>query len=503
VTSKQSQDETQTRDEQENRNRWRAMSVALVAGFMTLLDVSIVNVALPSIRTDLHLGTGELQWVLSGYALTFGLLLVPAGRFGDARGRRNVFIAGLAVFTLASAAAGLATGSLFLIIARLIQGAAAGVVNPQVSGLIQQMFAPRERGKPFGLLGATIGVSTAVGPLLGGLLIQMFGAAEGWRWIFYINVPIGVVAILLGWRWIPSRAKADRSRESLDPVGVLLLGVGVVLLLLPLVQEREWHGSAKWLLVVAAVIVLAGFYGWERRFGRHATPVIDLELFKVRSYALGALIGLLYFAGFTTVFFIYTLFLQSGLGYTALEAGVAITPFAIGSAAAAAVGGRIINRYGRPLVAVGLILVAAGLGATSGALHFVPGHGAGWATALPLLVAGIGSGLVISPNQTLTLAEVPVRRAGSAGAVLQTGQRIGTAVGIAAVGAVFFNRLANNGGSWDLAFRTALYVTIGFVLIALFAAVADVLAARRHRGEPGEDHVHGHEVGAGAHRSAS
>src|SRR3954454_13633751 len=185
------------------------MSVALVAGFMTLLDVSIVNVALPSIRNDLHLSSGELQWVLSGYALTFGLLLVPAGRFGDARGRRDVFIAGLAIFTLASAAAGLATGPLWLVIARLIQGAASGVVNPQVSGLIQQLFEPRERGRPFGLLGATIGISTAIGPLLGGLLTKIFGAAEGWRWIFYINVPIGVVAILLGWRWIPAGSPGE------------------------------------------------------------------------------------------------------------------------------------------------------------------------------------------------------------------------------------------------------------------------------------------------------
>src|SRR3954468_6651497 len=160
-------------------NRWRALSVALVAGFMTLLDVSIVNVALPSIRDDLGLSPGGLQWVLSGYALTFGLLLVPAGRFGDARGGRNVFIAGLSVFTLASAAAGLATGAGWLIAARLVQGAAAGVVNPQVSGLIQQLFEPKERGRPFGLLGATIGISTAIGPLLGGVLIAVIGAEQG------------------------------------------------------------------------------------------------------------------------------------------------------------------------------------------------------------------------------------------------------------------------------------------------------------------------------------
>jgi EmrB/QacA subfamily drug resistance transporter len=460
-------------------NRWRALSVALVAGFMTLLDVSIVNVALPSIRDDLHLSSGELQWVLSGYALTFGLLLVPAGRFGDARGRRNVFIAGLLVFTLASAAAGLATGALWLIVARLVQGAAAGVVNPQVSGLIQQLFEPRERGRPFGLLGATIGISTAVGPLLGGLLIQVFGAEQGWRWIFYINVPIGIAAIVLGRLWIPARRPENRSRESLDPLGVVLLGGGVLLLLLPLVQEREWHGGSKWLLAVAAVVVLAAFVGWERRFGRRSTPVIDLGLFRVRSYALGALIGLLYFAGFTTIFFIYTLYLQSGLHYSALLAGLAVTPFAVGSAAAAAIGGRIVNRYGRPLVLAGLVLVALGLAGADLALHLVPGRGAGWAAALPLLVAGIGSGLVISPNQTLTLAEVPVERAGSAGAVLQTGQRIGTATGIAAVGALFFARLAANHGDWGAAFRSALWVTIGFVLIAVVAALADVLADRR------------------------
>ncbi|WP_305790127.1 MFS transporter [Symbioplanes lichenis] len=459
------------------------MTVALVAGFMTLLDVSIVNVALPSIQSDLHLSPGELQWVLSGYALTFGLMLVPAGRFGDARGRRTVFIVGLAGFVLASAAAGFATSALWLVVARLVQGAAAGVVTPQVSGLIQQLFKPEERGKPFGLFGATVGVSTAVGPLLGGLLIQLLGASTGWRWIFFINLPIGIAAIILGRMWIPTPASDERKRnESLDPVGVVLLGLGVLLLLLPLVQEREWKSPAKWLLTVAAVLVLAGFVWWERRFAaRGETPVVDLGLFKVHSYGLGALIGLLYFAGFTTIFFIYTLYLQSGLGYSALLAGVSLTPFAIGSAVSAALGGRIVNRFGRPLVVIGLSLVTVGLLAVLLALHFVPGHGAGWAAALPLLVAGAGSGLVISPNQTLTLAEVPVRRAGSAGAVLQTGQRIGTALGIAVVGSIFFNRLSSNGGHWSLAFRTALLVTIALVVVALVAALIDIRTERRDR----------------------
>ncbi|MEV7625972.1 MFS transporter [Actinoplanes sp. NPDC089786] len=462
-----------------DRNRWKAMSVALVAGFMTLLDVSIVNVALPSIRADLDLSAGDLQWVLSGYALTFGLLLVPAGRFGDARGRRNVFIVGVALFTLSSAAAGLARSALFLVVARLIQGAAAGVVNPQVSGLIQQLFEPKERGKPFGLLGATIGVSTAVGPLLGGLLIALFGAESGWRWIFYINVPIGIAAIVLAMRYLPGPAEAKAKRESLDPIGVLLLGLGVLLLLLPLVQEREWHGPAKWLLIPASVAVLAAFYAWERHHARSHTPVIEMGLFRVRSYALGALIGMLYFAGFPVIFFTYTLYLQNGLRFSALASGLAVTPFAVGAAAASALGGRIVARSGRPLVVTGLVMVAGGLGATVLVLSLVAGSGGVWPAAVPLLVAGVGSGLVISPNQTLTLAEVPVRRAGSAGAVLQTGQRIGTALGIAVAGTVFFAQLASSRGDWIPALRAALLVAIGFVLVALVAAVVDVVASRR------------------------
>jgi EmrB/QacA subfamily drug resistance transporter len=472
-----------------DRRRWHALSVALVAGFMTLLDVSIVNTALPAIRADLALGPGELQWVLSGYALTFGLLLVPAGRVGDARGRRGVFIAGMAAFTLASAAAGLASGPLWLVAARLAQGAAAGIVNPQVSGLIQQLFRPEERGRPFGLLGATIGVSTAVGPLLGGVLIAVFGAENGWRWVFFINVPIGLAAIVLGYRWIPA-SRTDREvatrgaavvghrRQSLDPVGVALLGTGVLLLLLPLVQEREWTGTARWLLIPAAVLVLAGFAAWEKRFAWRGTPLVDLGLFRVRSYALGALIGLLYFAGFTTLFFVYTLYLQSGLGYSALAAGLAVTPFAAGSAIAAAVGGRLVDRFGRSLVATGLAVVVTGFVATFVAVLLVPGAGVGWAAAGPLLLAGVGSGFVISPNQTLSLSEVPVSRAGSAGGVLQTGQRVGTAAGIAVVGAVFFNRLTANGGDYASAFRTALLVTTAFVVVALVAAVWDVRGPR-------------------------
>jgi len=459
--------------------RWRAFSVCLVAGFMSLLDVSIVNVALPSIQQGLHAGTSDLQWVVTGYALTFGLVLVPAGRLGDIRGRRPMFLVGLATFVLASAACGVATSSMWLIVARLVQGVGGGILTPQNSGFVQEMFRGKERGTAFGLLGATIGVSTAVGPLAGGLLIQLFGADHGWRAVFFVNVPIGVFAFVLALLWLPAPS-GSRRQESLDPVGVVLLGAAVSLVLLPLVQERTWTGSAKWWLIPAGLVVLGGFVVWEVTYARHGNqPMVLLGLFRIRSYAFGSAIGLVYFAGFTAIFFILALYFQIGRGYSALQAGLAVTPFALGSAVTAALGGRVVNRVGRPLVAAGLAAVIVGLLLTDVVLSRVTSSEVGWATALPLLVAGLGSGLVISPNITLTLHEVPVERAGSASGVLQTGQRLGGAVGIAAVGSLFFNRLANSHGDWGQAVTAALRLCDVIVFLALVVALADL------RGESG------------------
>ncbi|MEV4136012.1 MFS transporter [Dactylosporangium sp. NPDC049742] len=448
--------------------RGRALAIALVAAFMTLLDVSIVNVAIPSMQASLHMSASGLQWVLSGYALTFGLLLVPAGRVGDARGIRPVFVAGILGFTAASAAAGAAQSEAWLVVARLIQGAFAGVVNPQVTGLIQRLYPPPERARPFGLLGATIGIATAVGPLLGGVIIQFAGTADGWRWVFYINVPVGLAAAALGWRMIPRRPQDRRRRESLDPVGVLLLGGAVVQILLPLIEQRQWY------LLGTGVLTLGGFVWWELRYAR--VPLADLHLFRRRSYALGTVVMLLYFAGFTANFFILTLYLQRGQHFTALQAGLAITPFALGSALAAFAGGRVVNQFGRSLVVAGLVTVLTGLVGTAVVLHLVASP---WALTVPLLVAGLGSGLVITPNQTLTLADVPVDRAGSAAGVVQTAQRVSAAFGIAAIGAVFFARLAGTHGDWTAAIEMALAVAIGFIALALAAAVTDVLLAHR------------------------
>ena len=460
--------------------RWRAFAVCLVAGFMSLLDVSIVNVALPSIRDGLQATSSDLQWVVSGYALAFGLVLVPSGRLGDVRGRRTMFLVGLVLFVAASAACGIANGPLWLVVARLLQGVGGGILNPQVSGFVQELFRGPERGKAFGLLGATIGLSTAVGPLAGGLLIQIFGPEHGWRAVFFVNVPIGIAAVVLAWRWLPARS-GRRPSASLDPVGVVLLGAAVLLLLLPLVQEQTWQGAEKWLLVPLGLALLVAFVAWERRHARAGKePMVLLELFRTPSYAFGSSIGLVYFAGFTAIFFVLALFLQTGRGYSPLEAGLAVTPFALGSAVASALGGRVVDRFGRRLVAIGLAAVVVGLIAADVVLGTVEGSAVGWALLVPLLVAGVGSGIVISPNITLSLSQVPVSRAGSAGGVLQTGQRIGAAVGIAAVGSLLFSQLASSGGDWGHATSVSLRLCVVVVVLALVVALVDL----RHDARP-------------------
>ncbi len=467
-------------DYEPDPRRWRALIVVLVAGFMVLLDVSIVNVALPSIARGLGADDSDLQWVVSGYALAFGLVLVAGGRIGDARGRRPTLMIGLAIFTLASAACGLAQSPVMLIIARLVQGVGGGLVTPQNAGLIQHLFRGAERGRAFGLFGAVVGVSTAIGPLLGGLLIQFGGAQEGWRWIFFVNLPVGIVAMILAVRTVPHRRRQKGERTDYDPVGAVVLGLATLLVLLPFVESRTWSGGLKWTLLVPAALLGVLFVRWERWYRRRGRePMVDLALFGRRSYTFGAALALAYFVGFTGVFFIYALFLQDGMGYTALQSGLASTPFALGSAVGAWLGGRVITRIGPRLVAAGLVLVIVGLLASWVAIGLVDSPAVGWAVAAPFLVAGLGSGLVIAPNQTLALSEVPPRQGGAAGGVLQTGQRIGSAAGIAAVGSLYYSRLASTGGDFSAAVRDGFVLIVAFVAVALAIGIADIVVNRR------------------------
>jgi len=462
--------------------RWRALAVCLVAGAMTLLDVSIVNVALPTLRQGLQADDSDIQWIVAGYALAFGVALVPAGRLGDARSRRSIFMVGIAVFTLSSAAAGAAPSPALLSGARVLQGLAGGMIAPQVSGFIQNLFKGAERGRAFGLFGATVGISTAVGPLLGGLLVRIGGPDFGWRLVFYVNVPVGIVLLLLARRLLP--AAPGGRRQSLDPVGVLLFAAPLLLVLFPLVEgeqgtplsDRPW-----WLLAPAAALFLA-FYLWERHWrGRGKETLIELALLKVRSYMFGLALGTFYFAGFTSIFLVITLYLQVGLGYSALEAGATQTPFALGSAVAAFLAGRLVGRLGRLLAVTGLTLVVVGLVAIDLLVPHLQ-SGVGLKLAPALLVAGFGGGMVISPNVTLTLAEVDPKQAGSGGGMLQTAQRVGSAIGVAVVLAQFFDQLASSQGrDYAGALSTSLRTTVGFVVVALLFALADLVRRRSHQ----------------------
>jgi len=454
-------------------DRWMALGVCLAAGFMTLLDVSIVNVALPSIEQGLHAQPNELEWIVAGYALALGLLLVPAGRFGDAHGRRPVFMVGVGLFVVASAACALAPTALVLVLTRVGQGFAGGLISPQISGIIQSLFRGEERGRAFGLFGATIGVSTAVGPLVGGALIALFGVHDGWRAVFFVNLPIGLAILVLARRYLPAPTAAERRPQALDPLGVVLLGAAILCILVPFIEQRTWHSSLRLALFPLAAVLLVVWLGHERRYGRTREPLVSPDLFRIRSYVLGAPVGLIYFAGFTAVFFIQTQYLQLGLGYPAWKSGLAATPFAIGGALFSAAGSRQVLRRGPKLVAFGLVIVLVGLAGVWLAVGAHPGHDVALWMALPLLIAGLGGGLVIAPNLTLTLARVPVQRAGSAGGILQTGQRIGSAAGIAITGSVFYNRLASSHGDYASAFRHGIMSIAAFVAAALALVLAD------------------------------
>lgn len=453
--------------------RWRVLGVTLTVGFMVLLDVTIVNVAIPSMRTGLDTNAGTIQWVISGYALALGLVLVSGGRLGDAYGRRRMMLIGLTGFVLSSAAAGLAPHVAVLVAARLVQGFAAGLLTPQSTGLIQSLFQGRERGVAFGLFGFTVSVSSAIGPVLGGLLIAAFGEEDGWRWIFLVNVPIGAVLLVAIARLVPGRVHADGPAGArLDLAGAALLGGTVLALLYPVVSLESGRRLPLFLLLLVPVLATA-FVRWERRVVRTgAAPLLDLSLLRsTPGYASGIVIGSLYFTGFTGIFLVLSVYLQDGLGYSPLRTGLLLTPFAVGSAVASPLAGRLVSRLGRPLTVGALTVMMSGVVAL--AVLAPPSEGSRWMwliLALPLLVAGLGGGATVSPNFTLALADVPTRMGGAAGGALQTGQRIGAAVG-AAVLMTAYQVTVSRTDDPGTALRGALGVSLVLLLAALAAAI--------------------------------
>ena len=464
-------------------NRWHVLAVSQVAAFMALLDVSIVNVALPSIESGMGASAGSVQWVVSGYALTFGLALVPAGRLGDALGRRRMFLIGLAAFVVTSALTGAAPTTGLLIAARLLQGVAGGMLIPQNSGLIQELFQGAERGRAFGVLGATVGFATATGPVVGGVIMGLVPGPDAWRWVFYVNVPIGMVALVLAARLVPRPTTRPNVRDThLDLVGSVLLGGGVLCLLLPPVSAESGGAGDPWWLFGVAVVLLFAFVRWELRVTRRGRqPLLDPGLARTPGFAFGSAIGMVYFVGFTGIWLVLALYFQDGLGYSPLRSGLAVTPYALGIAASAAVAGRLVPRFGRRLTVSGLIATAAGLAVV--ALLLRHGDPSMWATVAPLLVAGLGGGMVTSPNITLTLQHVPVSMAGAAGGALQTAQRIGAAIGAAVLATIYYHLLTST-HDYATAVSDTLLCAATLMLLALLIAVTD-LARHRSRAHGG------------------
>ena len=466
----------------------RLLPTLLIPAFVTLLAVSSVNVILPAVSQDLSAGTAGLQLVVSGYSLVFGVVLVPAGRAGDVMGRGRIFVIGMILFGVGSLASGLAPDVVTLNLARVVMGVGSGLLNPQVSGMIQQFYSGESRGRAFGLFGAVIGVSVAVGPVLSGGLIGWLGDDWGWRASFLINVPLVLLGVWAAHRYLPDSAwhrqdggsGAGRDRVDLDPVGMVLLAAGTLLIMIPFMEASV--GAWVWGLEAAGIGIVSAWVAWERRYrARGGAPMVDLSLLTIPSFAYGSLAIAVYFLGYTSVWIIVAQYVQAGLGSTALVSGAVGVPAALAGSVAAAVAGRRVIRVGRVMVLGGMAAGMAGLLASVGIIHMHARAGwSPWWLTLTLLLLGVGQGLVVSPNQTLSLVDVPLEYAGAAGGILQTGERIGTSIGIAAITGLTF-RVSHSSG-WDVAAQAGLLAVVAAISVSAAVAAVDLrLAARRRR----------------------
>ena len=470
--------------------RWRAFWVCVSVAAITIMDMTKVNVALPSIGEVLGAGSTELQLIVSGFVLTFGLVLVPMGRLGDQRSRRMLFVVGLSLYTVTSAACALAPTAAVLLVGRLLQGVAAGIQMPQVIGMAQELFQGRERARAFGLFGATISIATAVGPTLGGLLIALGGPVDGWRLIFWVNVPLCLAAIAFALWLLPVTRRRSDHPVQLDPVGVVLLGAAIVSLMWPFLftTGAATDDPARWWLLVAFVLFAAAFVVWERRYAaRGRDPLIPLGLFAIASYRNGTLLQTAYFTAMPAMFLVTTLFLQLGLGLEPVFAGMVSIGFALAGAVTSWIGGNLVSTHGRAVVAWGLAgMLACGGGLVLAALFSDPAW-TPYLVAAIMTLGGAGGGLVIAPNQALTLADIPVEQGGLAGSVGQLGQRIGTAVGVAVTISLFYAAIHRESGTHDdlVVYHDAYafgMLSVGLFLVLAFAvAIVDLVGRSRER----------------------
>jgi EmrB/QacA subfamily drug resistance transporter len=413
--------------------KWRALIVVCVAVFMLLLDITVVNVALPDIQKELHTSFTDLQWVIDAYALMLATTMLNAGTLGDLLGRKRVFAGGIALFTLASALCGSATTPLFLILARGLQGIGGAVMFAVSLAILSQEFHGRERGTAFGIWGATVGAAVAIGPLVGGALTTW----AGWRWIFFVNVPIGIACVAGALREL--QESRDEEHGGFDLAGFVTLTTGLFALVLGLLRGNDWGWSSGRVvgLFVTAAVALTAFGVVELR---QEHPMLDLALFRVPTFTGAQITAFAISAGMFAQFLYLTLYLQNVLGYSPIAAGVRFLPLSLLAFVAAPIAGRLSARIPvRILLGGGLALVGVAL-----LLMWGITPSSTWLTLLPgFLVGGLGIGTVNAPLASTSVSVVEPRRAGMASGVNNTFRQVGIATGIAALGAIFQDRIAS------------------------------------------------------------
>ena len=460
--------------------KWLVLTVVLVAEMMDLLDATIVNVAGPTLADKLSASNTDLQWVIGGYALALGSGLILGGRLGDRFGRRNMFIFGLIGFTLASLACALAPTVALLIIFRFAQGFIGAILLPQGFGLIRESFPPQEFGKAFAAYGPAFGLGGILGPIIGGFLIEADIAGLGWRAVFLVNLPIGIVATLLSIKYLP-KSEADKT-VKIDLLGAFLVVLASGMLVYPIIKGQE-AGWPLWtyLMLVGSLVVFYVFTRIEKvTIKRGGSPLIDPRIFQKRDYNFG-LAGLgLYFAGFTGVYLILTLFLQFGERFSASDAALGNIPIALGAAIGGTISGAFLSDKigGRYTLQIGAVIQLVGVVLLWVSLPSLADFSI-WQIVPALVVSGIGTGMIAAPIFDTILSTVEGNLSGSASGVLSAVQSVSSSLGVAIFGTVFFNYLTI--GEADAGFRNALLVQI--LIIVLFLGVSSVLPKRAERQE--------------------
>jgi EmrB/QacA subfamily drug resistance transporter len=454
--------------------RWLALPVILAGAFMITLDFFIVNVAVPSMQGELHASSTSIEWVVAGYGLAFAAGLILGGRLGDHYGRRKLFAIGLELFTIASLVCGLAPTAGLLIGARVLQGASAALMFPQVLAILGLAYEGQDRVKAFTAYGLSLGFGGIGGQLIGGALIHADIAGSGWRACFLINLPVGLLALLVTRRYVPE-SRAD-AQGRLDLIGAGLIGAALVAIVLPLVEGRQYGWPTwTWISLGVAVVLLAEFVTWERRvaaLGR--TPLVDMTLFRERAFSAGMLTTLTFFAGMASFFLVLALYLQLGRGMGALESGEIFSLLGIGFLATSMASQGLAAKFGRQTLAVGALVVALGL-----VLFRISADASTLALIPAFVVDGAGIGLVMAPLTATVLSGLTPQHAGSAAGVLSSVQQVGNALGVAITGIVFYN--AAGSGSGGAAIVHAFEVSIPYLvgLAVAVAALVQLLPRRR------------------------